>query len=68
MIGAPREVERLLRLLARALGDVEAAALGADAALVNPVLAPLMTELATRAPELEAATRVDAASAGSPGT
>jgi hypothetical protein len=63
VIGAPREVERLLRLLARALGDVESASIGADAAIVEPVLAPLAAEIATRAPELEAATRVDSAAA-----
>jgi hypothetical protein len=54
-IGAPREVERLLRLLARALGDVEAAALGADPALVAAVLEPLTAELADRADQLTAA-------------
>ncbi len=54
-IGAPREVERLLRLLARALGDVEAAALGADPDLVAAVLDPLSPELAERADELTAA-------------
>jgi hypothetical protein len=61
VIGAPREVERLLRLLARATGDVEAAALGASAAAVAPVLTPLRGEIATRAGELTAA--VDPATA-----
>ncbi len=55
VIGAPREVERLLRLLARATGDVEAAAVGADPALVAPPLAPLAGEIATRVEELTAA-------------
>jgi len=55
-IGAPREVERLLRLLARATGDVEAAAIAADPAIVDPVLAPLIGEIARRAGELVAAT------------
>jgi hypothetical protein len=54
-IGAPREVERLLRLLARALGDVEAAAIGADPELVGAILEPLTAELADRADELTAA-------------
>jgi hypothetical protein len=54
-IGAPREVERLLRLLARALGDVEAAALGADRELVAATLEPLTVEIADRADELTAA-------------
>jgi hypothetical protein len=53
--GAPREVERLLRLLARALGDAEAAAIGADPALVEAVVAPLGLELRQRADELFAA-------------
>ncbi|HEY8439360.1 MAG TPA: DinB family protein [Candidatus Limnocylindrales bacterium] len=53
--GAPREVERLLRLLARALGDAEAAAIGADPELVEPVVAPLGQELRQRADELFAA-------------
>jgi DinB superfamily len=57
-IGAPREVERLLRLLARATGDVEAAAIGADAGVVDPVLAPLIGEIGARADELVAATTV----------
>ena len=59
-IGAPREVERLLRLLARATGDVEAASLGADDELVARVLGPLATEIDERGSTLEAATRVDA--------
>ena len=54
-IGAPREVERLLRLLARATGDVEAAAIHADPGLLEPILAPLATEVANRADELVAA-------------
>ena len=56
VIGAPREVERLLRLLARATGDVEAAAIAADPAMVDPVLTPLIGEIARRADELVAAT------------
>ena len=59
-IGAPREVERLLRLLARATGDVEAAALGADPGAVSRVLAPLAAEIDERGAALEAATRADA--------
>ncbi len=55
-IGPPREVERLLRLLARATGDVEAAAIGADPKLLGPVLDPLAAEIAARADELVAAT------------
>jgi hypothetical protein len=55
VIGAPREVERLLRLLARATGDVEAASVGADPALVAPPLAPLAGEIAARVEELTAA-------------
>lgn len=55
--GAPREVERLLRLLARALGDAEAAALGADPVLVREVLAPLTDQIRTRADELIATVR-----------
>jgi len=54
-MGAPREVERLLRLLARATGDVEAAAIRADPGLLEPILAPLTTEIADRADELVAA-------------
>jgi hypothetical protein len=54
-IGAPREVERLLRLLARATGDVEAAAIRADVGLLEPILAPLATEVGHRADELVAA-------------
>lgn len=55
-IGAPREVERLLRLVARATGDVEAAALGADPALLGAVLDPLAVEIAARTDDLVAAT------------
>jgi hypothetical protein len=54
-IGAPREVERLLRLLARATGDVEAATLAADPALGAAVLAPLAAEIVERADQLAAA-------------
>jgi uncharacterized damage-inducible protein DinB len=54
-IGPPREVERLLRLLARAMGDVEAAALGADPALLADILDPLRAETADRGDQLEAA-------------
>ena len=50
--GAPREVERLLRLLARALGDVEAAAIGVDRATVAAVLDPLSAEIRERADQL----------------
>ena len=56
--GAPREVERLLRLVARATGDVEAAAVGADPELVGGVVAPLVDPLEARADEL--ATAVEA--------
>jgi hypothetical protein len=55
VIGAPREVERLLRLLARATGELEAAALGADAALVAAPFGPLAAEITARASDLEAA-------------
>jgi uncharacterized damage-inducible protein DinB len=54
-IGPPREVERLLRLLARATGDVEAAAVGADPALLAQILDPLRDETAERGEQLEAA-------------
>ena len=54
-IGPPREVERLLRLLARATGDVEAAALGADPAVLAEILDPLRDETANRGEQLEAA-------------
>lgn len=60
VVGAPREVERLLRLLARALGDVEAAALGWDDPALDDVLAPLAAEIAARGSELLAATRAPA--------
>jgi hypothetical protein len=53
--GAPREVERLLRLLARALGDVEAATIGADPAAADPVLEPLAGTIERRSRELMAA-------------
>ncbi|HEY3163500.1 MAG TPA: DinB family protein [Candidatus Limnocylindrales bacterium] len=53
--GAPREVERLLRLVARATGDVEAAAIGADPEVVGGVVAPLTEPLVARADELAAA-------------
>jgi hypothetical protein len=55
--GAPREVERLLRLVARATGDVEAAALGAAPELVAEVVAALADPLAARTQELAAAVR-----------
>jgi hypothetical protein len=55
VIGPPREVERLLRLLARATGDVEAASVGADPTLIAPPLAPLAGEIAARLEELTAA-------------
>jgi len=56
-IGNPREVERLLRLLARATGDVEAAAIGAGSGLVEPVIGSLTAEIEKRADELVAATQ-----------
>ena len=62
-IGPPREVERLLRLLARATGEVEAAALGTDPAIVAAVLAPLVPVIAARTTELVTATE---AIAGTP--
>jgi hypothetical protein len=55
-IGAPREVERLLRLLARATGDVEAGARGAAPDLVASALGPLVDEIDARTEELVAAT------------
>jgi hypothetical protein len=55
VIGAPREVERLLRLLARATGEVEAAAIGADPSLVAVAVGALSGEIGRRAEELEAA-------------
>lgn len=55
-IGSPREVERLLRLLARALGDVEAASLGAKPELFAAILEPLVAEIDERGAQLEAAT------------
>ena len=61
-MGAPREVERLLRLLARALGDVEAAARGIGAA----VLEPLTAELADRADELTTAVADAPSAVGEP--
>jgi hypothetical protein len=60
-VGPPREVERLLRLLARATGDVEAAAIGADPGLVAAIVAPLVGEIAARTGELVAATATVAA-------
>jgi Flp pilus assembly CpaF family ATPase len=63
-MGAPREVERLLRLLARATGDVEAAAIGADAGLLEPIFAPLATEVGNRADELVAAIEASPTAAG----
>jgi hypothetical protein len=54
-MGAPREVERLLRLLARATGDVESAAVGADRAALTDILDPLSVEIAERGKQLEAA-------------
>jgi hypothetical protein len=53
-VGPPREVERLLRLLARATGDVEAAAVGADRDLLADILDPLSSEIAERGEQLEA--------------
>ena len=63
-IGAPREVERLLRLLARATGDVEAASIGADPRLLEPILAPLAIEVGNRADELVAAIEASTTAAG----
>jgi uncharacterized damage-inducible protein DinB len=54
-VGPPREVERLLRLLARATGDVEAAGVGADPALLVEILDPLRDETAERGQQLAAA-------------
>lgn len=54
-LGPPREVERLLRLLARATGDVEAALLGAEPAFGAAVLGPVAVEIAQRADELAGA-------------
>ena len=50
----------LLRDIARALGDAEAAAIGADPELVEPVVAPLGDELRKRADELFAAVSAEA--------
>jgi hypothetical protein len=61
IIGAPREVERLLRLLARATGDLEAAAIGAGPELIQPAIGSLTAEIEARADELVAATRAVAA-------
>jgi hypothetical protein len=61
VMGAPREVERLLRLLARATGDLEAAAIGADPDGVEPALGSLTAEIDARGDELVAATRAVAA-------
>ena len=63
-MGAPREVERLLRLLARATGDVEAAAIRADPGLLEPILAPLAIEVGNRADELVAAIEASTTAAG----
>jgi hypothetical protein len=54
-VGPPREVERLLRLLARATGDVEAAGVGADPALLAEILEPLRGEIVERGEQLAAA-------------
>jgi hypothetical protein len=54
-VGPPREVERLLRLLARATGDVEAAGAGADPALLAEILDPLRSEIVGRGEQLAAA-------------
>ena len=61
IIGAPREVERLLRLLARATGDLEAAAIGAGPELIEPVVGSLTAEIQARGDELVAATQAVAA-------
>jgi hypothetical protein len=61
IIGAPREVERLLRLLARATGDLEAAAIGAGPELIEPVVGTLTDEIRARGDELVAATQAVAA-------
>jgi len=63
-MGAPREVERLLRLLARATGDVEAAAIRADPGLLEPILAPLAIEVGARADDLVAAIEASTTAAG----
>ena len=57
IIGAPREVERLLRLLARATGDLEAAAIGAGPEVIEPALGSLTAEIQARGDELVAATQ-----------
>jgi uncharacterized damage-inducible protein DinB len=57
IIGAPREVERLLRLLARATGDLEAAAIGSDDGLVEPIVGPFIARIVSRTDELVEATR-----------
>jgi hypothetical protein len=54
-VGPPREVERLLRLLARATGDEEAAGVGADPALLAEILDPLRSEIVGRGEQLAAA-------------
>ena len=64
IIGAPREVERLLRLLARATGDVEAAAIRADASMLEPILGPLAAEVGDRADQLVAAIGAPTTAAG----
>jgi hypothetical protein len=64
-VGAPREIERLLRLVARATGDVETAALGADPGVLDEILSPLAAEIRARTDQLVAATTN--APAGAPG-
>lgn len=61
IIGAPREVERLLRLLARAAGDLEAAAIGTAPGQLDAAIGSLAAEIETRADELVAATAAVAA-------
>jgi len=53
-MGSPREVERLLRLLARATGDVEAAAVGAEPAFYAEILDQLRDEIVERGEQLAA--------------
>lgn len=61
IIGAPREVERLLRLLARTTGDLEAAAIGAGPEVIEASLGSLTAEIESRGDELVAATQAVAA-------
>ena len=55
IVGPPREVERLLRLLARALGDLEAAAIGVEPEAMADIVDPLGREIGERTAQLTAA-------------